>query len=73
MVKILKSDIRKGSCAHWGIEKYEMEKSAFKVGSLLLDQWPVGPKIIKITHLRFNFLSKTFTVDLYHINIYDLT
>ncbi len=32
-----------------GIEKYEMEKSAFKVWGLSLLQLPMGPEIINIT------------------------
>ncbi len=59
MVKILKSDNPKRSYAHfplWGIDKYEMEKSAFKVCGLSLDQWPIGPEIMKITLLRLQIL-----------------
>ena len=64
MVNILKSDNRKGSYAHlfdhWGIGKYEMEKLTFKVCGLSLSQWPIGPKIFKITPLRLQILIKNF-------------
>ena len=43
-----------------GYYKYEMEKSAFKVYSLPLSQWPIGPEIIKITPLRLQNLIKIF-------------
>ncbi len=52
MVKTLKSDNPNGTYAHLTIEKYEMEKSPFKACGLSLGQWPIGPKIIKITELR---------------------
>ena len=49
--KILKLDNLKQSyaCLTFGIQKYEMEKSVFKVWVLSLDQLPTGPEMIKIT------------------------
>ncbi len=38
-----------------GIEKYEMEKPAFKVCGLSLRQLPSGPEIIKITSFMIQF------------------
>ncbi len=46
----------------WGIGKYEMEKSAFKVWGFSLRQLPTGPKIIKIKPFTLQILIKSFTV-----------
>ena len=37
----------------WGVDKYEMEKSAFEVWGSSLRQLPIGPEIIKITPFTF--------------------
>ena len=63
VVKILKLDNPKGRYAHLTngvLQRYEMEKLAFKVSALSLGQWPIGPKIIKITLLRLQILISNF-------------
>ena len=78
MVNILKMDNPKRSFDHWGIEKYEMEKSAKsavyhwvngQMGQKSSKLYHLcfkfmGQKSSKLYHLCFKFWSKTFTVDL---------